>query len=461
MSEEKLKEILRKLEGYYNSSIPKTMIAVHDEGRRVNISSQPNMVFKLERDAEKGHLQLGIFKMIHFDGDRVEWTSTGKDKIVWSRVTPEEAMQKMFEYMTIDSAIPQGDSRDRQDTTTGEQVHEKEGERKQRMSLLKVVNDLKLPQLKEIDFIKHHLESVERLGQAVDLFNKKGSIDPIAEIPFVIKFVGTLSHTTAHGTAEEIIRRFGERWSTLKEVLLRRYCRRDTMKVSIQRRLTGLKFQDIRDFEEFIDQGVTIVNIVEDVYGKDKSEIRPVIREILSRLPFYIRTDVIKGIYQIASDDEDWETTIPFTDRDEECTTSISSIIRECCITQLTLEQIKGDRPNGRRDETSNKEEKAKGKRVDWTSKEQPTQNEVFTHILRGETCKDEQRMETSLKRLAITNYKKVIGRNGRPYYLFTSKQNEAELKGRVEKELPLILMEQLKQKNFNRDSQRSPDEQV
>ncbi|KAF4685299.1 hypothetical protein FOZ60_006657 [Perkinsus olseni] len=171
------------------------------------------------------------------------------------------------------------------------------------------------------------------------------------ECSITIAFIETLENKDMHTTALESATDNDYQWQPVIDALVRKYARRTLLKLEYRKRLVGLQFPGVFQCDTFLNKVSTIYHLYESVYPGDASEMRFMIRTIVSRLPVELaqRTlDNIRSLYTTLSGSyvseelsQDWETMLPLVSSTDEIP-SVSDAIRTACRSSEDIQMLSG-----------------------------------------------------------------------------------------------------------------------
>ena len=435
------------LAGYYQRDVDNSVITIEKTTLRVTISSEPNTSYKLI--AKASQLFLGLYELneIGYEEETLVWIHTSTaERILWKRITADEAVNYLI-------TNPRRQERD------GTKLELKSNETNNLRSedvrySQRNLNELSWPQVTDPDFIALHIKTIEEIAIGSDVMDEHHHIKKGMELPFILKFLGTIHHETLKKSAQDIVRAIGYKWDLLKGSLIRRYCRRDVLKTSYLRRLQELRFNTLEEHEEFLNQCSNILSIVTQVYP-EPAEKRPIIREFISLLPEQIRENVIRQLHEMVHEGDDWETVISFDElhnlpREYSMVgTTISDMIRKSVIAAIETKNIcrrnnapmiqrfntkspNASPPQGSQGPNTNIKQTAEPSEL-----KQWTQKFSYPTILRGIICDDTLKIKEVLQKIGEPEYKRIIsqsrnGKPGKPYFVIGCRDTDTieKLKG-------------------------------
>ena len=438
------------IDGYYKSS---TGGVVKVENDCVYITNTPGEIFSLSK--QNYGYSLGTWQLASpFDTCKLIWTHNANGaQIIWEKISPEDAVTLMIGQINkvAQETSKRATSKKANTTQTYRMDDKAEGEEIPMLKTFQTLSYVKFPFLSDPVLMANHLRTIEKLGRSVGIVDETGEVPAFLETAFVIKVLDSLTEGKVRQAAEELVRLHGESWPQVREGLLRRFHNRLVMQSSITSRLAKINFKDVQNFEEFLSEATAIVSLVEHVYARSDAERRPVIREIISRLPDELRLDVIRDLHNKTRGFSDWETVIPFDESNAFSDDCISNLIRmramayleeqslnrlQRSATQITR-SFQSDRHRKQIPEA--KDEKPSFNRVNDQLKEAQQWSRKFKEvvILKGAVCSDTQRIEEVLQKLSNPEFRRILGNNGngRPYYIIgfnDTHNNLAKVKGLI-----------------------------
>ncbi len=192
---------------------------------------------------------------------------------------------------------------------------------------LKLLANVRFPELMETDFLGHHIQSVNEL-LAEFAFVENDKIPLYLQVGLCTKFLETLkAHSKIHQTALTVVRNRGHNWSLMTNTLLKTYCNRENLQAAYKRRLSNLQFENASKVDEFLMEAETLSSFIGQIYGSSISgmaEQRTLVLDILRKLPDFIRRDVIKAMRMEAHEEVDWEIAVPFTAAGDQADSRVS-----------------------------------------------------------------------------------------------------------------------------------------
>lgn len=440
---------LSELEGIYFKSDDGSLVVVDKTGQ-VKIDEQ-NYRIKVVTQDGVSVFTLGDYAMTtkHSNGN-LDWVDrVCKSLITWQRMPEKESVAIL---RLIAKTAPPPPPVPTIPTTPPHST--------KLTSKLKSLRELILPSLKDPDFLLHHLSTIESLAMSLGIMDDNGEIaDSAMQVPFVLKVIVSFEHPAIRKTAQEVCSSIGHDWTRIKEVLKRRYARKDILKASYHRRLAELEFPGIQEFESFLTKGSSVMHLLRQLFADadDSSERRVAVRLILARLPESIRKECINKIFAITGVDN-WETLLPFDDLDDTALYSttmnnatIIEIMRQCCSAHLEVGYLNSmnAQPFGATNKATDKiryvsppyspvgQGSHGSTKANEPTEERRTLNAwasaaPYAIVLSGKLCEQHEEVEKTLKQLDVTGYRMLRNKQtNRPYFVVTlshtGKQAEME----------------------------------
>ncbi|KAF4648662.1 hypothetical protein FOL47_002946, partial [Perkinsus chesapeaki] len=128
-------------------------------------------------------------------------------------------------------------------------------------------------------------------------------------------------------------------WSSLKEMLKWRHCRRHHLQEYLQNAIAEFHCINSGQTEEFLAQVRRAYNLLLSVHPNDISERKGLVRQAVGALPNMVKRDVIKKLQEEAreqGDSRDWEEV--------ESLSQLESAIREAALADETAYQTRKER---------------------------------------------------------------------------------------------------------------------
>ena len=430
-------DTLSQLEGVYFRDFDGAIVIVEGQGEDAIINSE-----RFTLQLQKGHetpsrVTLGDYILTATSPQRdLQWTDrVGGSIVIWKRV-PEKETQGILALIRptktrndLEFMTPITPRRHETPTETTSFEHSRK---------LKTLRELTLPILKDTDFLGHHLTTIDNLATALGVMNNQ-KIDETLAVPFVLKAIISFGHAEVQKTAQETCSTVGYNWNKIKDTLIKRYCRRDILKSSYQRRLRDLKFPSIKEYELFLGQAMSIFHLLRQLYNakEDLSERRMAVREILGKLPAHLRREVILNIFKETGSTEEWEVALPFDDLDiidptndnniYASSNTVIEIIRQSLIAYHEVDILSKPQDTLRDDINSiyqpTNPSAEREELNEWTRKF------YMCLVISGDECKDDGGIQEDINRAGF-EYKKIYAKKtNRPYYVVAVKTGNSEEK--------------------------------
>ena len=345
-----------------------------------------------------------------------------------------------------------------------------------RRQALRALNDLRFPILRDCDYTAHHLTQIERLMSMAEVMESE-QLDPLVESALMVKVVASIEHGMVKDAAEEIIRVQGDNWMRLKEGLNNRFGRKDILRLSLQRRLQQLEFPPLAEYERYLSHCSSILGLVRQIYGNTRSEVRPLIREFVGRLPEGLRLSVVKELHSLARSGMSWEETLPFDENSGGVDgNTISAVIRQTCLAHIETQSFvvtshqtpgwgnKGNqdqrlipgrgtlprtpqgpslsRPPVTQQQTSSLPNTRDALYSDRLADKEWAKNFPLTVVVRGAICQDPHKMAEIVEKLETAKLRTTTAANGAQFGLLGFKDNETNHLERVRELAPTAVVD-------------------
>ena len=401
----------QELSGAYVRNTDDAILIVDETGSTV---SKSGLSYNIDWTT-RGPVVFESYHILNYTETSIDWRCADSlETVTWTRINPMDAL------LRLDHTF----SRARRQETAATRHQETPQKIGPKSCSLSELNQLRIPKLSHVDFLLYHLNQMETLAKTVGLI-RDGIIDPELEFVFILRFIESLEPTVVRDEAEKIARTLGHKWNVLKLKLTQKLANRRVVTEALKNRIDTLNFTNLRDCEAFLSDCSTIMGMVRNAYGDNPTERRPVIFELLKKIPDIIKRDVITKLIQNTEPGSDWETCLPFDELDpdfELAHSTISQIIREyadATIRSQGMVNMDQVRYSGNPDNRTTTAPQQRAYQYPQTSNSQWAGQFKRILLLRGKGCENSQKVEKAIKDTKAVDHKVQLSKDSnRPYYL-------------------------------------------
>ncbi|EER03066.1 hypothetical protein Pmar_PMAR001811 [Perkinsus marinus ATCC 50983] len=185
-----------------------------------------------------------------------------------------------------------------------------------------------LPTLGSRVDLAHHIHIVDNCllecGLATLDTEGKVCIKPQSKYVAMSRILTSLSTVKeVAASAQRAATRFDYDWVSVKRLLTRQYCKKETLKAEYSSQLTKLRLiSESDDPEPFIEKATECFALCQRAFDDDRSERRAFIRALCNRLPHDCVLSILRSVQSallakgLSDGDTEWETSIAFDDFD-------------------------------------------------------------------------------------------------------------------------------------------------